>query len=115
MMWDRPNSAGHKPRWRPTYGVDAARKDAFLGYAGPFDVWLDTTEPSEPVILVIGPGSARVRDNGHNFDAFRVEGDMLMRDEMEDLHIGLDDMCLIYQLCMENNVFVREDPNGLQK
>ena len=112
MRWDRPNSAGLKPRWRPTYGVSTARKDAFLGYAGPFDVWFDTTEPDTDAILVIGPSSARLRDGGHNFDAFRVEGGTLVRDEIQDLHIGLDIMCLIYQLCEENGVFVREDTNG---
>lgn len=112
MRWDRPNSAGLKPRWRPTYGVSTARKDTFLGYAGPFDVWFDTTEPGTDAILVIGPSSARIRDSGHNFDTFRVFGDLLERDDAQDLHIGLDDMCLIYQLCTENNIFVREDPNG---
>lgn len=114
MIWDRPNSAGHKPRWRPTYGVAAVIKDTFLGYAGPLDVWLDPNDPDVVTIVAVGPNSSRVGGGGrgHNFDAFRVEGGMLVRDEIEDLHIGLDDMCLIYQLCVENNIFVRENPNG---
>lgn len=100
------------PRWRPSYGVEAALKDAFLGYVGPFDVWFDDEGDGDHSLVVVGPSKTKiVEEGGHNFDTFRVFGDMLERDDQEDLHIGLDIMCLIYQLCVENNI-VREDPNG---
>ena len=113
MTWKKSNKGGLRPRWEPTYGVEAVLKDAFLGYVGPFDVWFDDEgDGDHSLVVVVGPSKTKiVEGGGHNFDTFRVFGDMLERDDQEDLHIDPYHMCLIYQLCVENNI-VREDPNG---
>jgi hypothetical protein len=113
MRWDRPNDAGLRPRWKPSYWNSGSEEDSFLGHAGPFDVWLDERAIHEGLLIaVVGPDSTKTAEGGHNFDTFRVFGGLLNRDDQEDLHIDPYHMCLIYQLCVENNIFVREDPNG---
>lgn len=111
--WGKPNKAGLHPRWAPSYGVPATENDEFLGYAGPFDVWFDNNLSSfhdGPVIVVVCDESTK--GGTYNFDTFRVLGENLEPVEPQDLNIDPYHMCLIYQLCVDNNIFVREDPNG---
>lgn len=110
--WKKPSKDGLLPRWKPSYG-GRVEADVFLGYAGPFDVWFDGMgDGDHSVVAVVGPSKTKiVEGGGYNFDTFYVVENNLVRDSQEDLHIGLEDMCLIYQRCVENNI-VREDPNA---
>lgn len=113
MTWKKPSKDGLLPRWKPSYGVEAVLKYAFLSYAGLFDVWFDDEgDGDRPLVSVVGPSKTKiVEGGGNNFDTFFVVENNLVRGSQEDLHIDPYHMCLIYQLCVENNI-VREDPNG---
>jgi len=94
----------------------SVERDKFLGYVGPFDVWFDRRGDGDyPLISIVGPAETKVKEGGHNFDTFFVVEDTLERDPNEDLHIGLEDMCLIYQLCVENEIFARRWPSNKEK
>lgn len=110
----KANKEGLQYRWRPTYGRSAIEQDDFLGYAGPFDVWYGPqgVQYQAPGITIVGPDSTKINRGGHNFDAYELDTGGLVIDGVQDLNIDPYHMCLIYQLCEENNVFVREDTNG---
>lgn len=80
--------------------------DIFLGYAGPFDVWLDPEgNAGDVAVIVVGPDSAKINGVPYNYDAFELMGGQLVRDGDQDLHIDLHSQCLIYQLCEEYDLF----------
>lgn len=116
-MKKKKNKKGLKPRWEPSYSAYDGDEDEFLGYAGELDVWLNMTTGKGPVIAVVGPDSRKINAHSmHNFDTFNVEdGNLTTREDMNDLHIDVHDMCLIYAVCVENDVFNREHPNDLEK
>lgn len=79
-------------------------------------MWLDQRGDGEyPIIALVGPDEAKITEGGHNFDTFFVVEDTLERCDVQDLHIGLEDMCLIYQMCMENEIFARRWPSNKEK
>lgn len=112
-MKKKKNKQGLKNRWEPSYHPYDGDEDEFLGYAGELDVWLDCTTEKRPLIAVVGPDSRKINEGSmHNFDTFRVEdGNLNAGGGASDLHIDVHDMCLIYALCVENDVFNRENPN----
>jgi len=80
--------------------------DTFLGYAGPFDVWLESEgDDGDAAVIVVGPDSAKIDNTPYNYDAFYLRGGQLVREGNEDLHIDLHSQCLIYQLCEEHDLF----------
>lgn len=110
----KANKDGLQYRWSPTYGREAMQHDEFLGYAGRFDVWYSPLGDhyTVPGLTIVGPDSTKIKYGGHNFDTYEFDTGGLVLDGAQDLNIDPYHMCLIYQLCEENNLFVREDPNG---
>ena len=99
----------YKPRYRPTYTPEGGRTDKFLGYANDLDVWHD---PISSEIFIVGPESRLIRpDSPCNFDAFNiVDGNIIGRSVVEDIHIDVHDMCLIYALCVKHGL-LKENTN----
>lgn len=109
----------HTPSWK-TWAV--SQDEVFIGYANDLDIYYEdqteNTGDGNEYIFVVGPDDRKLRANsGYNFDSYVIEDGKIVMDDQHDhdIHVGLDEMCLIYQLAVERGYIKAEEDNGIQE
>jgi hypothetical protein len=98
-----PLTARYTPSWVP---ADNGSEEEFLGYVGELDVYYQDHRSESvgghEVAYIVGPSSRMIkRGSPHNFDPYKIEnGALELHDDADsrDVHIELEEMCLLYQL-----------------
>jgi hypothetical protein len=90
-----------------------------IGYVNDLDIYYEdqTEDGGFEYIFIVGPKDRKLRATDYNFDSFIIEGNRLMMDDQtdSDIHVGLDEMCLIYQLAVERGYIKAEEEGGIQE
>lgn len=109
----------HTPSWK---AWNVSQDEVFIGYANDFDIYYEdqteNTGDGSEYIFVVGPDDRKLRPlTEYNFDSFVIKGNRrIMDDETDhDIHVGLDEMCLIYQLAVERGLIIAEEEDGIQE
>ena len=98
-----------EPRYQPIWAFNGAEK--FLGYAGDLDVWSEQNwDRSRRYVYLVGPEHRCLPDpedmHAHNYDSYLVmDGTLVMDHEHQEVHVELAEMCEVYALCAEHNIF----------
>ena len=106
----------HKPSWKTW---DTSQDEVFIGYVNDLDIYYEDQKLDEgnEYIFVVGPDDRKLHASQYNFDSYVIEGNGLVGDDQTniDIHVGLDEMCLIYQLAVERGLIIAEEDNGIQE
>lgn len=108
-----PLTARYTPTWIAHIGEPP--HEEFIGHVGELDVYYQDhrIEGGSEVAYIVGPPSRMIkRGSPHNFDPYRIEdGALELHDDIDsqDVHIELEEMCLLYQLIEAKGLFNNED------
>ena len=106
------------PRYTPSWvPADNGSGEAFLGRVGALDIYYQDHRSENvgghEVAYIVGPSSRMIkRGSPHNFDPYKIEdGAIELHDDLDsqDVHIELDEMCLIYQLLEARGLLNKEE------
>jgi hypothetical protein len=109
-----PLTARYTPSWIP---ADVEGQEEFLGHVGALDIYYQDHRSENlgghEVAYIVGPPSRLLRRGSpHNFDPYKIEnGAIELHDDADsrDVHIELDEMCLLYQLLEAKGLLNKEE------